>query len=340
MTARLPLACMMAAALTAVRAAVPEPGATPRQVAAAAARRVVKLYGAGGIRGLEAYQSGIVVSADGHILTVFSTVLDADLVTCVFDDGRRAEARVVGVDPRRELALLSVDAEHLTAFEFVARDRVRVGTRVLAASNLFGVAVGDERVSVQRGVIAAVVPLEARRASAEAPYGGAVYLLDCTTSNPGSAGGALVDARGELLGMLGKESRSMANGVWLNYAIPADELVAGYGAILSGAPPPALASDRHRFDVRAVGVVLVPDLLDGTPPFVDAVVADSPAAAADVRPDDLVIVAGGRPVASRLAVEEAVGAVAAGDAIRLTLVRDGAIVEADLGPRPADTESP
>lgn len=340
MTARLALACVLAGGLAAAAGAAPEAGMAPQRVAAAAARRVVKVYGAGGVRGLEAYQSGLIVSADGRILTVLSTVLDADVVTCVFDDGRRAEAQVVGIDPRRELAVLAVDADDLTAFDLVRRPRVAAGTRVMAASNLFGVAVGDERVSVQRGVIAAVVPLEARRGVAEAPYDGAVYLLDCTTSNPGAAGGALVDARGNLLGMLGKESRSLASGIWLNYAIPADELAAGYEAILAGRPPPAPPAARRRFDVSVVGVMLVPDLLDRTPPFVDAVASGTPAALAGLRPDDLVILVGGRPVASRVAVEEAVGAIAVGDPIRLTLVRDGGLVEADLGPRPAEAEAP
>jgi serine protease Do len=54
--------------------------------------RMVKIYGAGGPRGLEAYQSGFLISSDGHILTVWSYVLDADLITAVLDDGRRFTA--------------------------------------------------------------------------------------------------------------------------------------------------------------------------------------------------------------------------------------------------------
>jgi serine protease Do len=327
-------------AATAVGRAAAE-SAAPQRTAAAAARRVVKVYGAGGLRGLESYQSGIVISPDGRILTVMSTVLDADVVTCVFDDGRRCEARVVGIDPRRELALLQVEEHDLPAFALTPRPRARPGTRVLAASNLFGVAAGDERVSVQRGVVSAVVPLEARRGAAEAPYTGGVVLVDCTTSNPGAAGGALVDSRGELVGMLGKESRSTASGIWLNYALPVDELLLGVEAILAGAPPPpTAAADRPRFNVRGLGLVLVPDLLERTPPFVDSVQVGSPAAAAGIRPDDLVIVVGGRAVASRAAVEEAVAAIPTGERVGLTLIRDGALVEVDLGPRPREVKAP
>ena len=335
--------CVCGVVLVVALAAVADAAAesTPQRTAAAAATRVVKLYGAGGIRGLEAYQSGIVISPAGRILTVMSTVLDADTVTCVFDDGRRREARVVGIDPRRELVVLEVDEHDLPAFALAPRPRARAGMRVMAVSNLFGVAAGDERVSVQRGVVSAVVPREARRGAAEAPYSGAAYLVDCTTSNPGAAGGALVDARGELVGMLGKEARSTASGIWLNYALPVDELLLGVDGILAGAPPPPVAAaDRPRFDLRGLGLGLVPDLLDRTPPFVDSVQPGSRAAAAGIRPDDLVIVVGGRAVASRAAVEEAVAAIPTGERVGLTLIRDGALVEIDLGPRPRDGGTP
>lgn len=314
-------------------------GDAPQEVIAAAARKVVKIYGAGGLRGLEGYQSGILVSPDGKIATAASTVLDSDEIDCVLDDGRRFPAKLVGVDPRRELALLAIDAEGLPAFAPAAEERAAPGTRVLALSNLFGVAVGDERVSAQRGVVSAVVPLEARRGAAEAPYRGAVYVLDCTTNNPGSAGGALVDARGRLLGMLGKELRSTASGIWLNYAIPTDELAKGCAAIQAGTAPAATTVESRPLNPRRLGIVLVPDLLDRTPAYVESLVPDSPAARAGLTRDDLLIAVNGRAVASRAAVELALGELAAGDPVRLTVVRDGAVVEVDAGPRPQDEET-
>jgi S1-C subfamily serine protease len=312
---------------------------TLQQVAAAAARKVVKIHGAGGVRGLEAYQSGILVSPDGRVVTAMSTVLDSDDIDCVLDDGRRFRAELVGVDPRRELAVLSIDAADLPAFTLAADGRATAGTRVLALSNLFGVAVGDERVSVQRGVIAAIVPLEARRGAAEAPYTGEVYVLDCTTNNPGSPGGAVVDARGRLVGMLGKELRATTSGIWLNYALPADELARGVEVVVTGATEPA-AGKPEPFDPRQLGIVLVPDLLDRTPPFVESVVPDSPADRAGLRADDLVIAVGQRSVATRAAVERALGAVAPGDPVRLAVVRAGAVVDVDVGPRPRGATTP
>ena len=331
MTAR---ACLVIVACWGVAALA----GSPQETIASAARKVVKLYGAGGVRGLESYQSGILVSPDGGILTVMSTVLDSDEIDCVLDDGSRHRATLKGVDPRRELALLTIEAADLPAFALEAGGSAAVGTRAIALSNLFGVAFGDERVSAQRGVISAVVPLEARRGVAEAPYKGDVYVLDSTTSNPGSPGGALVDSDGRLLGMLGKELRATASGIWLNYALPAAELERGYRDILAGTTAP-VADRTATFDPRLCGLILVPDLLDRTPPFVEGVAPDSAAARAGLQPDDLVIAVGPRSVASRAAVERELGRLAPGDPVKLSVVRDGRIVDVDLGPRPPDAET-
>lgn len=303
---------------------------------AAAARKVVKIHGAGGVRGLEPYQTGIIVAPQGHVLTVLSTVLDADEIDCVLDDGTRYRATLMAADPRRDLAVLTIDAADLPAFALNDDPPVPVGTRIFALSNLFGVAVGDERVSAQHGVVAAMIPLAARRGAYEVPFQGDVYVLDCTTNNPGSAGGAVVDWQGRLLGLLGKEVRAATAGTWLNYAIPAAELARAYRDIVAGAVP-AVVSDGPpvAFDTEPLGIVLVPNLLDKTPPFIDMVLPDSPAAKAGLRPDDLVIAVAGGAVQSQAAVQRALAALAEGDPVRLSVVRDGAVIDVDLGPRPA-----
>jgi S1-C subfamily serine protease len=329
-----------------------------------AARTVVKIYGAGGYRGLEAYQSGFLVSPDGHVMTAMSTVLDSEEIDCVLDDGRRFAASLTGIDPHREMALLKLDGEGLPFAALsgasLAESRAmasgeeagnadqqgttsraearlsQAGTRVYALSNLFGVAVGDERVSVQQGVISAVVPLAARRGAYEAPYGGDVYLLDFTVNNPGSAGGLLVDVQGRPVGMLGKELRSSAAGIWLNYAIPLSEVAASFDTLRSGQPAEAAASaDLVPFDTRLLGFLLVPDILERTPPFIEAVIESTPAAVGGLQADDLLVAVGSRSVMSCAAVAEQLAQINEGDRVRVSVIRDGSIVEADLGPRPA-----
>ena len=317
---------------------------SPEETIAGAARKVVKLYGAGGVRGLEAYQTGILISAEGHVVTVMSTVLDADEIDCVLDDGRRYKATLTGVDPRRELAVLRIEGEDLPAFSLQESPQVTVGTRIFALSNLFGVAVGDERVSVQHGVVSGVVPLDARRGAYEAPYRGDVYILDCTTNNPGSPGGALVDWHGRLIGMLGKELRANTSGIWLNYAMPIEEVARGYEAIQAGqaATPPDGQSPTAGmlFNTLRMGVVLVPDLLDKTPPFIESIRKDSAAAKAGLRPDDLLVAVNGMAVASRRAVQQTLSDLAEGDPVRFAVVRDGQIVECDLDPHAFDARKP
>jgi S1-C subfamily serine protease len=307
----------------------------PRQTIADAARKVVKIYGAGGLRGLESYQTGILVSPRGHVLTVMSTVLDGDEIDCVLDDGVRYRGTLLGADPARQLAVITLDAVDLPFFAIAEAEPVAVATRVLALSNLFGVAVGDERVSVQHGVVTARVPLEARLGGYEVPFNGDVYIVDCTTNNPGSPGGGLVDWEGRLVGMLGKELRASSSGVWLSYAIPVTELARGYQDILTGTVASPPSRDAVTFDPLALGIVLVPDLLDRTPPFVESVVSGSPAERAGLAPDDLVIAVDGRAVPSRDAVQKALGMLADGDPVRIAVVRAGRVIEADLGPRPS-----
>jgi len=203
---------------------------------------------------------------------------------------------------------------------------------------MFGVAVGDERASVQRGVIASVVPLEARRGAADAPYTGTVYVLDFTTNNPGSPGGAIVDSRGLLLGMIGKELRSSTGGIWLNYALPVDELMLGCEALVAGRGVAAPAAAATPFDLGLLGIVLVPDLLDRTPPFVETVLPGSAAARAGLAADDLLIAVGARAVGSHAAAKRAVGAIPSGDPVRLSVIRTGTVVDCELGPRPAVAE--
>ena len=296
--------------------------------------RMVKIYGAGGVSGLEPYQSGFLISASGHVLTVWSYVLDTDYITATLDDGRRFEAKLVGGDPRLELAVLKIEAEDLPHFDLATAVPAQAGSRVLAFSNLFGVATGDEPASVQHGVIAIRTRLDARRGTFESPYKGAVYVVDAMTNNPGAAGGALLNQHGELLGMLGKELRSAQNNIWLNYALPIEELRESVAQILAGKvrpaqEEPALQPDEA-VDLAALGVVLVPDVLERTPPYIDLVRTGSPAAAAGLKPDDLIVFVGDNLVHSCQGFRDELAHIERGTNLRLVLMRGQELVEVEL----------
>jgi S1-C subfamily serine protease len=307
-----------------------------------AQRKVVKIYGAGGVSGLEAYQTGILISAEGHVLTVQSYVLDTDDLAVVLDDGRKFTAEILGVDPVRELAVLKlpVEDDSLPHFDLAAAPLAKIGERVLAVSNLFNIAGGDEPVSALQGVVSAISPLDARRGAHQASFRGKVYIVDAAANNPGAAGGALVNWRGELLGLLGKELRSSATGAWLHYAIPVDQFVASVETMEAGRTVddadsnPSTAADP--LSLAKVGIVLVPDILPRTPPYIDSVFADSAAARAGLRPDDLLVLVEGEPTASCSAVVDQVTRRESFDDVRISVLRDGELVEVTLNAEDAE----
>lgn len=306
--------------------------------------KIVKIYGAGGVRGLEPYQSGFLISPDGHVATAWSYVLDTDYVTATLDDGRRFEAKLLGADPRLELAVLKIEGEDLDHFELAAAVPADSGSRVLAFSNLFGVATGDESASVQHGVIAVKTRLDARRGVFASPYRGAVYVLDAMTNNPGAAGGALTNQHGELIGMLGKELRSAQNNIWLNYAIPIDELRRSIDEILAGkfrpSEEPPDVRPEEAVALADLGLVLVPDVLERTPPYVELVRDDSPAEWAGIRPDDLIVFVGENLVHSCQGFRDELAHIERGSTVNLVLMRGDELVDIEIGPDTRKPEEP
>jgi S1-C subfamily serine protease len=311
-----------------------------------AQRKVVKIYGAGGLSGLEAYQSGILISPDGLVLTVQSYVLDTDDLAVVLDDGRKLKAELLGTDPVRELAVLKLDAEgdeSLPCFDLAAAAEAEVGDRVLALSNLFNIAGGDEPVSVLQGFVTALAPLDARRGAFETAFRGRAYIVDAAANNPGAAGGALVNWNGEILGLLGKELRSRATGAWIHYAIPVDQFIDAVETMRKGESLDraelAEAAPVEPLRLADVGIALVPDVLPRTPPYVDAVLPNSAAARAGLKPDDLVVFVEGEATASCAAVVEALARREKFDAVRLSVLRNGKLVEVSLDPEANEDES-
>jgi len=293
--------------------------------------KIVKVYGAGGFRGLEAYQSGILISERGHVLTAWSYVLDTDEPTVVLDDGRKFPARLVGADPQLEIAVLKIDASGLAHFDLDEAVDATAGTRVLALSNLFGVAAAGEPVSAQHGVVSVRTRLDARRGTFDTPYHGPVYVIDAMTNNPGAAGGALVTFEGRLVGVLGKELRDARSSTWLNYAVPIGELREPVERILAGHPAADVKPEEQKparpLTLARLGLVMVPEVLPRTPPYVDLVRGDSPAARAGLKPDDLVVMLNGRLIQSCQALREELARVDRDAAIRLSVMRGPQLLE-------------
>ena len=287
--------------------------------------KIVKIYGAGGLRGMEAYQSGFLISADGLVLTVWSYVLDTDEITAILNDGQKLTATMVGYDPRLEIAVLKIEGKELPHFRMEPGKQLAAGARVFAFSNLFGVATGNEQASVQQGIVSARTNLAARRGAFPSAHEGPVYLLDAMVNNPGAAGGAVTDHRGNLVGLIGKELKSRKIDVWINFAIPVSELAPSVDDIRNGRPPQNREPSplvRDPVTARLLGFKLVPNVVRKTPPFVDRVVGESSAELAGLRVDDLIVEVNGIRVGSCQEVHDQFKRIDRGSRVELTVQRD------------------
>ena len=320
-----------AADVPAAEAVVPSAGLP--SLAGEALPRVVKIFGAGGFRGLPAYSTGCLVSPDGHIATIWNHVLDTDRITVVLDDGRRLEAELLGADPDLDIAVLKVEASGLPFFDVADPPRVQPGQRVLCLSNMYKVATGDEPVSVQVGTVAAVTDLSARRGRNPIPLDGEAIIVDAVTGVSGAGGGAVVDLQGRLVGMLGREVKGQLTNAWINYAAPTTRLAPVIGRIVDGTfvipededTPPLSAGQPSR-----LGVVTVPNVVPRTPAFIDEVVAGGEAERAGLQPDDLIVSVDGQLVPSIAALEELLATIEADVPVDLVVRRGRELVAVRL----------
>ncbi|WP_166826279.1 S1C family serine protease [Thalassoroseus pseudoceratinae] len=304
--------------------------------------RVVKLFGAGGLRGLAGYGTGFLVSKDGHIATAWSHILDADQVSVVLDDGRRFEAKLIGAEPQLDIAVLKIEnlTTELDHFELSTAKTVAVGQRVLAFSNMFNVAAGDEPVSVLHGVVAAKTDLAARRGAFQIPYDGPVYIMDAITNNPGAAGGIVLTRTGELVGVIGKEVRNARSNTWVNYAIPLPVLTKTIDAIIAGTyvedeKPDEDAPDRYR--PLDFGLVMVPDVVFRTPAYIESVLPGTAAASQGLQPDDLVLFVDNELVQSARELKRKLGALESGDRFEMIVRRKNRLITIQLtAPKKSD----
>jgi serine protease Do len=279
--------------------------------------KLVKVFGSGGIRGLASYGTGVLISADGYILTVNSHLLDTIDLRVHTYDGTRYHARVVVIEPELDVALIKIgtdkdpvtDMDYYDVVEAAKRPLATPGTGVLAFSNQFQIATRDEPMSIQRGVVAAYGRLYGRKGIFEATYKGDVYVVDAITNNPGAGGGALTTRKGELLGLVGKELRNELTNTWINYAIPVgakidvrqpDDKVVTISILdlveKKDKYKPVERKERRDGGGGYHGIVLVPNVVEHTPPYVEDVLPGSPAEKAGVKPDDLVVYVDGLPV--------------------------------------------
>jgi serine protease Do len=267
--------------------------------------------------------SGVIVSAEGHILTNEHVVANVDEVMVRLSDGQEATAHIVGEDAATDIAVLKVTGVKVTPLPFGDSDQVKVGQRVIAIGNPFGF---DE--TVTQGIISAK-----GRAMEESAND---FFQTDAAINPGNSGGPLVDLRGEIIG-INSSIYGSNSGSWqgLGFAIPANtarralEAIIKTGHVAHGylgvMVPNAELSERMGLPA-----------IDGA--YVNAVTPNSPAQKAGIRRGDIIVSIGEHPVHNFTELRNQIAGVDIGSQVAIGLQRgsDKVTLDAKVIEQPND----
>lgn len=267
--------------------------------------------------------SGVIVSAEGYILTNNHVVENMDEIEVATNDGRRLRGRVVGTDPETDLAVLQVKAEgKLAAITFATTESLHVGDVVLAIGNPFGV--GQ---SVTFGIIGATGRAGLGLSTFEN------FIQTDAAIHPGNSGGALVNAEGRLVGINSAVYSQQGGGsLGIGFAIPAAvayqvmQALIDHGRVVRG----WLGIEVERVELPGAATARIEGLR------VTAVVSGSPAEQAGIAENDIITRLSGRESWNgRLAMEQ-IARARPGEQVRISVLRGSEPMEltATVGERP------
>ncbi len=277
-------------------------------------------FGQQGSQSQSGLGSGVIMSADGYVLTNNHVVQEADHIEAVLADGRRANARVIGADPESDLAVLKIDLPDLPVMTPSDSDRIEVGDRVLAIGNPFGV--GQ---TVTSGIVSALGRDQLGINTFEN------FIQTDAAINPGNSGGALTDEQGRLLGINTAIYSRSGGSLGIGFAIPVNvarqalqdivqngRVVRGWIGVESAALTPELAENLGAASAQGV---IITGVLNG-----------GPAARAGMRPGDVVTRINGQPIRTVAELRAGITALRPGTAATFTALRQGQNVEMQLVP--------
>ncbi len=260
--------------------------------------------------------SGVIVDAErGLVLTNYHVIENADEVSVTLADGRTQDAELVGADPDTDVAVIRIPADKLTALNLADSSELRVGDFVVAVGNPFGL--GQ---TVTSGIVSAV------GRSGLQGLGYQDFIQTDASINPGNSGGALVNLRGELVGINTASFNPRGSGagnIGLGFAIPANlarevmrQLMA-YGEVRRGTLG-LDSEDISDFAAQQLGLAK-----DQRGALVARVYRGSPAEAAGVRPGDVITAADGERVDGAQALRNLEGLLPVDQPVQLQLLRAG-----------------
>ena len=270
--------------------------------------------------------SGVLVSPEGYILTNHHVISDADDLDVALSDGRKVKAQVIGSDPETDIAVLKIEAKKLpTPITLGKVESVHVGDVVLAIGNPFGV--GQ---TVTSGIVSALGRDHVGINTFEN------FIQTDAAINPGNSGGALIDTRGNLIGINTAIYSNNGGSMGIGFAIPVNlakqvmESILANGSVTRGwigVEPQNLSKELS----ESLGL---PANTEGV--LISGVLENGPAARGGIKPGDVLITVNGNPIKDVRSLLNQIAQISPGNDAKLTILRKGKEMEliAQTGKRP------
>lgn len=273
----------------------------------------------------QAFGSGVIVSSDGYIVTNNHVVQDAEEILVTLNDKRTVKGTLIGHDPATDLAVIKIDASNLQFIPFGNSDNARIGEPVLAIGNPFNLTS-----TVTAGIISAKarnMNIISNPTGVESPIES--FIQTDAAVNSGNSGGALVNARGELIGII--TAIASGNGYYTGYsfAIPSNiafkisEDLRHYGNVQRGylgvnvaEMDSELAAKKGLNDLKGV--------------YIGRIIPGCAADKAGLREGDIILAVNGKAINSYSEMMEEVGLFSPGDKVTVTYQREGRELQATL----------
>jgi Do/DeqQ family serine protease len=256
--------------------------------------------------------SGVVVDAGkGYVVTNAHVISEADSIKVTLRDGRHLNAKVIGADADTDVAVIQIPATNLTALPLADSDALQVGDFVVAIGNPFGL--GQ---TVTSGIVSAL----GRTGLGIEGYED--FIQTDASINPGNSGGALVNLRGELIGINTAILAPGGGNVGIGFAIPVNmvaqliEQLVKYGEVRRGQLGVTVQDLTPQLS-QAFGIS------NNQGAVIAQVMPNSAAASAGLKAGDVVVALNDKPVRNSGALRNAIGLLPAGEQMKLDILRDG-----------------
>lgn len=270
---------------------------------------------------LESNGSGVIISDDGFIVTNRHVLEDGNDIVVTLFDKRKYNAKLIGIDPATDIALIKIEAEHLSSMKFGNSDLTKVGEWVLAVGNPF---------NLESTVTAGIISAKGRNINIlDDQYRIESFIQTDAVVNPGNSGGALVNVQGDIVGINTAIMTKSGSFEGYSFAIPSN-LVAkivkdlrDFGSVQRGLLginiDDITQSSMEASGLKTPGGVIVSRIAKG-----------SGAAEADIRLKDIILTMNESSVNSVAELQEKIARLRPGDRVQLSILRNGNILNKEI----------